>query len=71
MDYRPAMGATTGIGRYTAALAAALTGNGCDLRLFGVFMRGNRPALRRAPAGTRLVAWKVPSRLINLLGHHR
>jgi glycosyltransferase involved in cell wall biosynthesis len=68
MDYRPAMWARTGIGRYVAALAGVLARDACDLRLFGVFLSGNRPAVRTAPAGARLVAWKVPVRLIDLLG---
>jgi len=70
MDYRPAMqAAPTGIGRYTAALAAELARDEAGgLRLFGVFRRGNRPAVRRAPAGARLLAWPIPSRGMNLLG---
>ncbi|MHC4578718.1 MAG: glycosyltransferase family 4 protein [Planctomycetota bacterium] len=65
MDYRPAMRATTGIGRYVAALAAALGRDGCEMRLLGVFMRGNRPAARRPPPGARLVAWRIPSRVMD------
>ena len=59
------MQATTGIGRYVHGLAGALAGR-CDLRLYGCYFSGNRPAARRgAPAP--LVAKKVPSRLIKLL----
>jgi glycosyltransferase involved in cell wall biosynthesis len=64
MDFRPAMGSTTGIGRYTAALAAALPHAGCEMRLFGVFFTGNRRSRRRAPPGTRLVAWRIPIRFL-------
>jgi glycosyltransferase involved in cell wall biosynthesis len=67
MDFRPAMGSTTGIGRYTAALAGALQRHGCEMRLFGVFFAGNRRAARRAPPGTRLVAWRVPIRILRWL----
>jgi len=67
MDFRPAMGSTTGIGRYTAALAAALQRDGCEMRLFGVFFTGNRRAARRAPPGTRLVAWRIPIRTLRWL----
>jgi alpha-1,3-rhamnosyl/mannosyltransferase len=70
MDYRPAMVPRTGIGRYVAALSAALADR-CDLRLYGIFRKGNRPAVRRAPAGSRLVAWPVPSRLAGLLAADR
>lgn len=66
MDFRPALGSTTGIARYTAALAAALQRNGCDMRLFGVFLRGHRRVARRsAPPGARLVAWRIPTRLFS------
>ena len=59
------MQATTGIGRYVHGLAGALAPH-CDLRLYGCYFSGNRPAARRgAPAP--LTAWKVPSRLIKLL----
>lgn len=69
MDYRPALRATTGIGRYAASLAAALAAGGeLDLRLFGVFHKGNRRALRKGPPGARLVAWPLPSRLVDALG---
>jgi glycosyltransferase involved in cell wall biosynthesis len=68
MDYRPALRATTGIGRYARELAGALARDGIDLRLFGVFHKGNRKSLRRGPPGARLVAWPVPSRLMDLLG---
>ncbi len=68
MDFRPAMGPRTGIGRYVAALSAELAGGGVDLRLYGVFLRGNRAARRRAPGGARLVAWPVPAILMDLLG---
>jgi len=67
MDYRPAMRRTTGISRYAAGLATALAGNGCDVRLYGCFFRGNRRAVRRAPPGARLVAWPVPSRVMRPL----
>ena len=67
LDYRPAMMATTGIGRYVRALSGELA-KACDLRLFGVFRKGNRPELRRAPAGAHLLAWPVPSRAFDLLG---
>jgi len=67
LDYRPAMMATTGIGRYVAALSGELAG-ACDLRLFGVFRKGNRPEVRRAPAGAHLLAWPIPSRLFDLAG---
>jgi len=68
MDYRAAMRPRSGIGRYVAALAAELPRLGVDLRLFGVFRRGNRAAVRVAPAGARLVGWPVPTRAIDLLG---
>ncbi|MGQ0614108.1 MAG: glycosyltransferase family 4 protein [Planctomycetaceae bacterium] len=58
----------SGIGRYVAALAQALAGGGCDLRLFGVFRNGNVPEVRRAPPGARLLAWRFPSRAMDLLG---
>jgi len=61
------MRATTGIGRYVGGLAAALAGDGCDLRLYGVFRKGNRPAVRRPPPGAHLVAWPVPSRVMKRL----
>jgi glycosyltransferase involved in cell wall biosynthesis len=64
MDFRPALGSTTGIARYTAALAAALQRDGCEMRLFGVFFRGHRRAARRAPPGARLVAWRFPTRVL-------
>ena len=67
LDFRPAMVPPTGIGRYVASLTGALARRPLDLRLYGVFLRGNRPAARRGPAGTRLVAWPVPSRLMDLL----
>jgi alpha-1,3-rhamnosyl/mannosyltransferase len=70
MDYRPAMVARTGIGRYVAALSAALSAR-CDLRLYGIFRKGNRRDVRRAPVGSRLVAWPVPSRLAGLLAADR
>ena len=66
IDYRPAMMATTGIGRYVAGLSARLAG-ACDLRLFGVFRKGNRPEVRRAPPGSRLLAWPVPTRLMQMI----
>ena len=67
LDYRPAMMATTGIGRYVGALSGELA-QACDLRLFGVFRKGNRPEVRRAPAGARLLAWPIPSRLFDFAG---
>ncbi|MHC4959793.1 MAG: glycosyltransferase family 4 protein [Planctomycetota bacterium] len=63
MDYRPAMGPTTGIGRYVRHLAGALAPQS-DLSLYGCFRRGNRPDRRKAPAGAALVAWPVPSRVM-------
>jgi len=66
LDFRPAMMATTGIGRYVGALSEQLAG-ACDLRLFGVFRKGNRPSARRAPPGAHLLAWPIPSRLMNLV----
>lgn len=71
MDYRPAMRRRTGIGRYVAALTSSLAARGEDLRLFGVFHRGNTRAVRVAPPGTRLVAWPIQSRLMDLLGRLR
>ncbi len=68
MDYRAAMRPRSGIGRYVAALAAELPHLGVDLRLFGVFRRGNRPGVRVAPPGSRLVGWPVPTRAVDLLG---
>jgi glycosyltransferase involved in cell wall biosynthesis len=69
MDYRPAMAPRTGIGRYAASLAAALAARrDCAVHLLGVFLRGNKKELRRAPEGARLVAWRVPSRALDLLG---
>ncbi|MEM8883503.1 MAG: glycosyltransferase family 1 protein [Planctomycetota bacterium] len=70
LDFRPAMMATTGIGRYVGALSRELAPR-CDLRLFGVFRKGNRPAVRRAPDGARLLAWPLPSRAMDLLGRLR
>jgi glycosyltransferase involved in cell wall biosynthesis len=67
MDYRPAMRPRTGIGRYAGSLAAALAPR-CDLRLYGVFFRGNRRAVRIPPPGARLTAWPVPARLMKRLG---
>jgi len=67
LDYRPAMMATTGIGRYVGGLSGALAAE-CDLRLFGVFRKGNRPEVRRAPAGARLLAWPIPSRVFDSAG---
>jgi len=72
LDYRPALRAVTGIGRYVKGLAGALARTGeVDLSLYGVFFSGNRRAARKAPAGTHLVAWKVPTRLGSLLGADR
>jgi len=74
MDFRPAMVPPTGIGRYVASLSGALAERSLDLRLYGVFLRGNvfrrrnGVSARRAPAGTRLTAWPVPSRVMDLLG---
>ena len=70
LDFRPAMMATTGIGRYVGSLSAQLAG-ACDLRLYGVFRKGNRPSVRRAPPGARLLAWPIPSRLMDGLGRLR
>ncbi|MHC4953807.1 MAG: glycosyltransferase family 4 protein [Planctomycetota bacterium] len=70
LDYRPAMMRTTGIGRYVGALSGHLA-RACDLRLFGVFRKGNRPSARRAPPGASLLAWPVPSRLFDLAGRMR
>jgi len=70
LDYRPAMMATTGIGRYVGALSACLAPS-CDLRLFGVFRRGNRRSVRRGPPGARLLAWPIPSRVMDGLGRLR
>ena len=67
MDYRPAMRPSTGIGRYVTGLATELARDGCDVRLYGCFFRGNRPERRQAPEGTRLVAWPVPSRVMGWL----
>jgi glycosyltransferase involved in cell wall biosynthesis len=67
LDFRPAMMATTGIGRYVNALSERLAKD-CDLRLFGVFRKGNCPEVRKAPAGARLLAWPIPSRAMNFLG---
>ncbi|MHC4548573.1 MAG: glycosyltransferase family 4 protein [Planctomycetota bacterium] len=66
MDYRPALRDYSGIPRYVASLAPRLAAAGCDLRLYGVFWGRARP--RRAPAGTRLVAWRVPRRVMDALG---
>jgi glycosyltransferase involved in cell wall biosynthesis len=68
MDFRPAMGPMRGIGRYVRGLAAALARDGADVRLYGVFLRGNLPSRRRPPAGTTLVAWRIPARWMNWLG---
>ena len=70
MDFRPAMRTRTGIGRYAGCLAEALAPL-CDLRLYGVFFRGNRRAARVAPPGSVLTAWRVPARLMKLLGRLR
>jgi len=68
MDFRPAMAPTTGIGRYVRGLAGALAEDGVDVRLYAVFLRGNRRHKRRPPPGTRLVAWRFPARVMNALG---
>ncbi len=78
MDFRPAMRATTGIGRYVRALSGAMTASVADdasdpmarssLHLYGVFRRGNRPDVRRPPIGASLVAWPIPSRVADTLG---
>ena len=70
MDFRPAMRTRTGIGRYAGCLAEALAPL-CDLRLYGVFFRGNRRAARVAPPGSVLTAWRVPARMMKLLGRLR
>ncbi len=68
MDFRPAMAPMTGIGRYVRGLAGALARDGADVRLYAVFLRGNRKSKRRPPPGTRLVAWRFPARVMNALG---
>jgi len=68
MDFRPAMVASAGIGRYVAGLAGGLAPR-CDLRLYGVFLRGNHGAA--APPESRLVAWRFPARVMNWLGRAR
>jgi glycosyltransferase involved in cell wall biosynthesis len=68
MDFRPAMAPTTGIGRYVRGLAGALANGGTDVRLYAVYLRGNRREKRRPPPGTRLVAWRFPARVMNALG---
>ncbi|MFI5402765.1 MAG: glycosyltransferase, partial [Planctomycetota bacterium] len=68
MDFRPAMAPMTGIGRYVRGLSGALAEAGADVRLYAVHLRGNRKELRRAPPGTKLVAWRFPARVMNALG---
>jgi len=68
MDFRPAMAPVTGIGRYVRGLAGALAEAGTDVRLYAVYLRGNRPEKRRPPPGTKLVAWRFPARVMNALG---
>ncbi len=68
LDYRPAMRARSGIGRYVMELAGALGRAGDDPRLFGVFFKGNTPAVRQVPPRTRLLAWKIPSRVADMAG---
>jgi glycosyltransferase involved in cell wall biosynthesis len=68
MDFRPAMAPMTGIGRYVRGLAAALAAGGTDVRLYAVYLRGNRKEKRRPPPGTKLVAWRFPARVMNALG---
>jgi glycosyltransferase involved in cell wall biosynthesis len=70
MDFRPAMAPTTGIGRYVRGLAGALAEAGVDVRLYAVFLRGNRREKRGPPPGTKLVAWRFPARVMNALGRH-
>ncbi len=70
LDYRPAMGPVTGIGRYVRGLTRELA-RFCDLQLYGYFRRGNRPSGRRAPEGATLHARAVPSRLMDLLARLR
>jgi len=62
------MAPMTGIGRYVRGLSGALAGDGADVRLYAVYLRGNRPEKRRPPPGTKLVAWRFPARLMNALG---
>lgn len=68
MNFRPAMMPVTGIGRYVRELAGALAKGGVDVRLYAVYLRGNRKGNHRAPPGTKLVAWRFPARVINALG---
>ena len=68
MDFRPAMAPMTGIGRYVRGLAGALARDGADVRLYAVYLRGNRKEKRRPPPGTKLVAWRFPARVMNALG---
>ena len=68
MDFRPAMAPMTGIGRYVRGLSGALAADGADVRLYAVYLRGNRPEKRRPPPGTKLVAWRFPARVMNALG---
>jgi glycosyltransferase involved in cell wall biosynthesis len=68
MDFRPAMAPMTGIGRYVRGLSGALAADGVDVRLYAVYLRGNRPEKRRPPPGTKLVAWRFPARVMNALG---
>jgi len=70
MDFRPAMAPMTGIGRYVRGLSGALAAGGDDVRLYAVYLRGNRPEKRRPPPGTKLVAWRFPARVMNALGRH-
>jgi len=68
MDFRPAMAPMTGIGRYVRGLSGALAEDGVDVRLYAVYLRGNRKEKRRPPPGTKLVAWRFPARVMNALG---
>ena len=71
LDYRPVLRPRTGIGRYVEGLVSALAGMPHELRLYGVFFRGNRRAARKAPPGARLTAWKFPARVMEWLGRAR
>ncbi|MFC7341467.1 glycosyltransferase family 4 protein [Saccharopolyspora griseoalba] len=63
LDGTPLLGARTGIGRYTASLAAALAQH-LDLRLIGFSARGARRLRALAPPGSRAVGPPVPARLL-------
>lgn len=63
LDGTPLLGARTGIGRYTASLAATLVSD-VDLRLVGFSARGARRLRALVPAGARAVGPPVPARLL-------